>query len=93
MPCFPGDCDDVGEPRDAVKENQMGLHQDIKAACAEAAPKIAQAAEGSEASIYNLRYAVADLMTVLARDGAIVDALAAKGVRVTIEAKEPAKYT
>ena len=70
----------------------MGLHEEIKAACAGAAPVIARAADGSEASIYNLRFAIADLMAVLVKDGAVIDALKHKGVIVKVQVPEPDKY-
>lgn len=57
----------------------------IREACARALPGIERAADGSEAAIYNLRFVIADLLAVLLRDGAIVDALAAKGIRVERE--------
>ena len=71
----------------------MGLRRDIMVACAEAAPAIASAAEGSEASIYGLRYRFADLAAVLLRDGGVVDALKAKGISVTIDRPRPRKFS
>lgn len=70
----------------------MGLHDEIRAACAEAAPAIARAADGSEASIYNLRFCFANLASVLMKDGAVVDALKAKGITVSIDGPWPKKF-
>jgi len=70
----------------------MGLHDDIKAACSEAAPAIARAAEGTEAAIYHLPLRVADLMAVLVNDGRVIDALERKGITITIRQREPAKH-
>lgn len=69
----------------------MGLHQDIRVACAEAAPGIARAAEGSEASIANLPAYVADLMVTLVRYGNVVDALKARGIDVAVAVRVPNK--
>jgi hypothetical protein len=70
----------------------MGLHDEIKSACAKATPAIARAAEGSEASIYNLRFAVADLMVTLVKDGSVIDALKSKGIEVLVHTPTPEKY-
>jgi len=72
-------------------KNKNGLHNRIKSACEKAAPAILQASKGSEASIYNLRFAVADLMEILLEDGSVVDALKYKGI-VIIKNLEVEKY-
>lgn len=70
----------------------MGLHNEIKNACAQAAPAIARAAEGSEASIYNLRFAVADLMVTLVKDGSVIDALKSRGIDVRVHTPTPQRH-
>ena len=64
----------------------MGLHDKIKAACAEAAPIVASAAKGTESGIYHLNLHVADLCAFLCRElPDFREALAKRGVRVTID--------
>lgn len=67
------------------KVNTMGLHQDIKKACAEAAPGIARAGDGSEAAISGLPHYVGLLMKACVRDGAVIDELRRQGIVVTLE--------
>lgn len=69
-----------------------GLHRALTDACAVAGPAILRAADGSEASIYNLRFVIADLMDVLERDGTVVDALKAKGLTITRDPIAPKKH-
>lgn len=71
----------------------MSLHEDIKSACALAAPAIARAAAGSEASIYNLRFAAAALFAVLINDGAFLDALKVHRISVRIDPILPRKHS
>lgn len=71
----------------------MSLHDDIKAACALAAPAIGRAAAGSEASVYNLRFAAASLFAVLLNDGAFVDALKVHRITVHVDLILPRKHS
>jgi hypothetical protein len=67
-------------------ELTMRLHDKIKTACAEAAPIVASAANGTESGIYHLNHHVADLCAFLCREmGGFREALAQRGVRVTID--------
>lgn len=64
----------------------MGLHDKIKQACADAAPIVASAAKGTESGIYHLNHHLADLCAFLCRElGGFREALAQRGVRVTID--------
>lgn len=71
---------------------RRGLHDVITDACAAAGPAILRATDGSEASIYNLRFAVADLMDALERDGGVVDSLKAKGLTLRRDPVAPNKH-
>lgn len=71
----------------------MSLHENIKAACALAAPAIGRAADGSEASIYNLRFAAAALFAALLNDGAFVDALKAHRITAYVDQILPRKHS
>lgn len=76
-----------------LKTEPGGLHESIKAACALAAPAVAQAAAGSEASIYNLRFAAADLFVALINDGAFMDALKKRRVTAYVNPILPRKHS
>ena len=70
----------------------MGLHQDIKAVCAEAAPVVRGAAEGHEWAIHDLHHRVADVVAVLCRYDGLVEVLEAKGIDVTVRSPMPRKH-
>lgn len=69
------------------------LHERIKAACAEASPRIAAAATGTEAAIYHLPLVVADMLAELVNDGRVVDALERKGITVSVRRPSPRKFS
>ena len=73
-------------------KNKNGLHNKITTACEKAIIPITNAAKGSEASIYNLRFAVADLLSVLIEDGTVIDALNERGIFVKTKGLKIDKY-
>jgi len=71
----------------------VSLHEKIKAACAEAAPRLATAATGTEAAIYHLPLVVADLLAALIDDGRVINALERKGITVSVRRPSPRKFS